>query len=151
MTDSYVKDLLREGRAKKLRELADLASKDRTPSEAKRFAAEARAILLQLAEVDKQLSTTDGLVDSPDYSKDRNVNVSIVRYLKELERPVTESELIKELIRGQYPGYKNAKDIGISVGRCARAYDRGVAKVNPKLKYKNRLVGLPEWPDEMFS
>jgi hypothetical protein len=126
--------------------LADLASKDRTPSEAKRFAAEAQTILHDLAELDEKLSETDG-----DYSDDLEVHVPIVQYLNKIKRSATVSELTEELIRGRFPGYRDKRRMAIRVGRSVRSYDVGKPSENPKLKLENGLVGLPSWPNKMFS
>lgn len=151
MPDSYYRTLLMKGKNEKLQELADLASRNRTPSEAKRVAEEAQNILRDLAELDEKLLLA---IDGPgglDYREDLVIYVSIIKYLTAQEIPASEDELTKELIRGQFPGYKNERLLAIRVGRCVRAYTSGAAKVNPKLKYRNRLVGLPGWSDKMFS
>jgi hypothetical protein len=150
MTDSYYKTLLIEGKKNKLLELAGLASRDRKPSEAKRYAAEAQSILRDLAELDDKLSATDGIAGL-DYREDVEVNVSIVRYLMNRNGPAGEDEITKELIRGRFPGYKDERKMAIRVGRCIRSYMVGKPSENPKLKVKNGFVGLPEWPDKMFS
>jgi hypothetical protein len=55
------------------------------------------------------------------------------------------------MIRGQFPGYKDAHRLAIRVGRCVRSYTVGRPSENPKLKVRKNLVGLIEWPDKMFS
>lgn len=150
MSDSYLKTLIQEGRQKQLRELVALASRDRTPSEAKRYAAEAQAILRKLEDLEGANLDLDG-PSGMDYREDVEINVSIIRFLENVKRPATQSELTKELIRGQFPGYKDARKMGIRVGRCVRAYVLGGPSENPKLKYKYDLVGLPTWPDKMFK
>jgi hypothetical protein len=150
MTDSYYETLLLEGRAKQLQELAGLASKDRSPTEAKRFAAEAQAILRNLAELDEKLSITEGL-SGLDYRDDAEMNVAVIRFLSTIDRPATEGEITKELIRGRFRGYKDERKMAIRVGRCIRSYQLAKASENPKLKARNERVGLVEWPDKMFS
>jgi len=150
MTDSYYRTLLIDGKARKLRELADLASKERSASEAKRYAAEAQSILRDLAELDEKLAAADG-PSGLDYRDDAEINIPIVRFLTAIERPATQSEITKDLIRGRFRGYKDEYNMAIRVGRCVRSYDVGKPKDNPKLKVKNDLVGLPGWPDSMFQ
>jgi len=147
MPDSYYRNLLLEGKRKKLQELADLASKERTPSEARRFAAEAQSVLGDLAELDEKIAMTDGPTGL-DYRGDTEINISVVRYLTAIGRPATEGEIIRELIRGQFPKYKDAHKMAIRVGRCVRSYDVGKPSENPKLRIRKDLVG---WPDKMFS
>ncbi len=149
MTDSYYRILLLEGKAKKLQELADLASQERKPADAKRFAASAQTILRDLAELDDKLSTADG-PGGLDYREDAEINIPIVKYLTYLNRPAAEAEITKELIRGRFRGYKDEHKMAIRVGRCIRSYVVGKPSENPKLKVKKGLVGLPEWPDQMF-
>jgi hypothetical protein len=150
MTDSYYRTLLLEGRTKKLQQLAELASGDRTASEAKRVAVEAQSILRDLAELDEKLLPVGEA--SGAYSDSKNVKESILLYLEQLGRPVSEAELTRELLRGRHPGYKDGEySMSVRVGRSVQSYVSGAAKVNPKLKYKNLLVGLPDWPDKMFS
>lgn len=150
MPDSYYMKLLLDGKANILRELAALASKERPTDAAKRFAAEAQILLRNLAELDEKLLANDG-PGGLDYREDVEINVSIIRFLAQIGRPAKNDELTKELIRGQFPGYKDMKSMGIRVGRCIRSYVVGKPSENPKLKVKNNLVGLPDWPDEMFQ
>jgi hypothetical protein len=151
MTDSYYKTLLLEGRAKKLQELVALASKDRPAIEAKRFKEEAQRILRDLAELDDKILVESDGPGGLDYREDVGINVSIVRYLTNRGGPATEAEITSDLIRGQFPGYKDAHRLAIRVGRCVRSYTVGRPSENPKLKVRKNLVGLIEWPDKMFS
>jgi hypothetical protein len=146
MSDSYYKSLLLDGKTKKLQELADLATKGRTPSETKRYAAEAQSILLDIAELDDKLA--DGTAD---YTEVAEMNVAIVHFLTEIKEPATKSVITKELIRGQFRGHKDERKMAIRVGRCVRAYVVGKASENPKLKERNGLVGLPLWPDSRLA
>jgi hypothetical protein len=151
MADSYYQTLLIEGKTRKLQALVDLASRDRSPGEAKKYAAEAQTILRDLAELDERILASEEAPTGLDYRDDTQVYIAIVRYLTHLGHPASEAEITKELIRGKYPGYRNSRVIAIRVGRCVRSYDTGRGKDNPKLKYKRGLVGLPEWPDKTFS
>jgi hypothetical protein len=151
MPDSFYRTILIRGKAEKLQELADLASKDRTPAKAKQYAAEAAAILHDLSVLEDKIAST---VEGPtglDYRDDTEIYVAIVRFLSEVKMPVSEKEIIEELIRGQYPGYRDKHSFPIRVGRSIRSYVVGNPKVNPKLIVKNHLVGLPEWSDKIFS
>src|SRR6516225_4720009 len=134
MPDSFYKDLLFEGKERILRDLAELASRDRSPSDAKRYAAEAQTLLRSLAELDDKIAqATDG-PGGLDYREDVNINTAIIKFLTHQGRAATQDELTKELIRGQFPGYKDANRMGVRVGRCIRAYTLGKPSENPKLK-----------------
>ena len=146
LTNSYYQSLLIEGKAKKLLQLAELAKKDRTPGEAKRYGAEAQAILRDLAELDDKLSLADGPAGL-DYRDDAEINMPIVKYLTQVNRPATENEIVEDLIRGQFRGYKDERLLAIRVGRCVRSYTLGKPSEN---KVKRGLVGLANWPDKMF-
>lgn len=148
--ESYYRKLLREGSAKKLQELADLGLRDRAPSEVKRYAEEAQSILRDLAELEEKIRDASDGPGSQDYSGHTEINTAVVHFLSQVERPASESEITKVLIRGRFPEYRNKHKMAIRVGRCIRSYTVGKPSENPKLKVKNDLVGLASWPDKMF-
>jgi hypothetical protein len=156
MPSSFIKTLLIDSKAKKLQELVDLAAKDRTPVEAKRYAAQAQQILDHLAELDEQIlnfkATEDGgLPGGMDYREDAVISTAIIRYLTNRDKPASESEITNELIRGQFRGYKDPRKMAIRVGRCVRSYTFGKPSENPKIRVHNDLVGLIDWTDDRFE
>ncbi|HVJ07095.1 MAG TPA: hypothetical protein VM554_01800 [Acidisarcina sp.] len=150
MSDSYYRTLLIDGKNRKLQELADLASKERTPAKAKQYADQAQAILRDVDEIDAKLAFEEGPAGL-DYRDDAEMNFSIIRFLTHSNRPASEEEITADLIRGQFRGYKDKRKMAIRVGRCVRAYAVGRASSMPKLRVRNNLVGLADWPNEMFS
>jgi hypothetical protein len=132
-----------------MKELVNLAARDRSPVDAKRYAAEARTIIRDLEDLSGKLDLD--APDGMDYRQDVEINAAIVRFLEHANRPATESEITNELIRGQFPGYKDARKTSIRVGRCVRSYTVGKASQNPKLQVRYGFVGLTEWPDKLFK
>lgn len=146
--DSFVHSLLLKGKSQKLKELCDLAAEGRTPAQARSYQLRAERIVLDIAEIDDRLMS--GGTASSDYRTGAMHEV-IVDYIARVQHPVTQDDLTQELIRGQFPGYRDERKMAIRVGRCIRAYVFGRAKENPKLKIVGDLVGLPDWPDERFK
>lgn len=146
--DSFYRSLLLQGKAQKLQELCSLATEGRTPAQARMVQARAESILRDLAEIDEKL--TSGGTPEVGYKPGAMFEV-IVEQLTRNQKPMTQDDLTQELIRGQYPGYRDERKMAIRVGRCVRAYVFGRAKENPKLKMVGELVGLPEWPDSRFK
>jgi hypothetical protein len=137
----FYRTLLLEGRTRLLRQLVQLA---KDPLEAERI----------LADIDQLNDKLMQAEDSPaglDYSAHTTPNVAIARWLKQTGRPATQNQIVQELVRGHYPGWRNAKTVDISVGRCIRSYLVGSPNVKPKFKVINGRVGLLDWEDERFQ
>lgn len=137
----FYRTLLLEGRTRLLRQLVQLA---KDPLEAER-------ILADIDQLNDKLMQAEDAPTGLDYSADTEPNVAIARWLNETGRPATHEQIVRELVRGHYPGWRNARKVDISVGRCIRSYLVGSPNVKPKFKVVRGRVGLPDWEDDRFQ
>ncbi|WP_420236595.1 hypothetical protein ACOBR2_13280 [Telmatobacter bradus] len=136
-------------RSRLMSRLVDLAASYMDAIVAAEFKVKAQAILDEITTVEVALRSIQNNPSSMRYAKFSRHIDAIVQFLKDVGAPMAEQSIIDAVIDGGFlsGNEKNPLYLSKSIG----IFLRGTGKSTNTLKQIGDLIGLYDWPDELFK
>ena len=133
-----VRDGLQRLRDEQFSKLVALASDKR----------EAERILQQIRVLEQALDSCDAETENLKYAKHKSAILAILAYLNEIGRPVSQTQIIAELLVG---GWRHGDDKAEThLKQSIASFVSGLGRKTKQIKQINGLIGRGDWDDSMF-
>jgi hypothetical protein len=141
------RDILALNRERILRKLVDLAAGDRKPADAGNYRKAAEDLVQELLTTERAIVAVTPQ-PSREYAGDKRAVEAIVRYLRKIDRPASETEIVRELCDGGFRG--GVPGTSLVIEKSIRSYIFGTGKQSGLIKKVGGLIGLGIWDDSRF-
>ena len=111
--------------------------------------AEAEKLVSELEQMDKLLQQSRPQGDVLRFARYMRPIEAVVAYLEERKRPADENAIIEAVLAGGFRG--GGREQALNVHKGIFIFLTGTGKKLNKIKEVNGLIGLYDWPDDMFS
>ena len=144
-----IKSFLTKQRTDILKQMVEVATKDRKPAAAESIRLEMEHLITQLDLAEKAIVSINPPVDGKKYGNCIQAIEAILLYLEEIDQPATEEEIAKAVLAGGFRA--NAPGAAMNVNRSFRNFLTGTGASKQRIKERNGLIGLFDWDDSRFE
>lgn len=129
---------LRESTLERLRDIARRADR-----------AEADKLTGEIRVLDKAIEEAHINAGELRYAPNKSAVIAILACLDEKNRPMSQDELIANLLQGGFRG--GGKKIATVLKQSISSYTSGHGRKTKQIKIVNGLIGRGEWPESRFT
>lgn len=148
MEQDYKSVIIRH-RAEMLRQLAALASEDRSKEDAEKFRVRALNFVKLIEQSEVAVNALPEVTS--DYAGCSRPIDAIVQYLEQHRSPATREEITTAILKGGFRGGPGVVEgIEWRIGRSFDNFIVGTGRASNLIKEINGLVGRPDWEESLF-